>query len=185
MPADEPIGESDEEVAGPADPAPPNGGIGDAGSGSPQGGSGAGSEDDAAGGWMADPERRKAVEMHAVGMAIARYAGLGFLVEERGKPFDLLCTPTGACVAGAPTVHVEVKGSLGSAMTVHLTRNEVADARGDGPWRSDLCIVSGISLARGDSGTWLATGGIARWIEGWCPHDDDLTPTDYAYVVPR
>jgi hypothetical protein len=123
--------------------------------------------------------------MHAVGMAIARYAGLGFLVEERGKPFDLLCTPTGACVDGAQTVHVEVKGSLGPALTVHLTRNEVADAIGDGSWRSDLYIVSGISLMQDESRGWIPTGGVARWIEGWCPHDDHLTPTDFAYAVPR
>lgn len=80
-------------------------------------------------GWVADTQRRKAVEMHAVRMAIAHYTGLGFLVEEKGKPYDLLCTPTDACSAGTSIVHVEVKGSLGSAMTVYLTRNEVADAR--------------------------------------------------------
>lgn len=141
-------------------------------------------ENDADGGWLADAQRRKAVEMHAVRMAIAHYTGLGFLVEEKGKPYDLLCTPTDACPAGTSMVHVEVKGSLGSAMTVHLTRNEVADARSDGTWRSDLYIVSGISLIQDAMGVWAANGGAARCIEDWCPLDDDLTPVEYLYTVP-
>jgi len=185
IPSQQSIDVFDVDVAGPANPAPPDLGTDDAISGLTEDGSAADPEDAAGGGWMSDPERRKAVEMHAVGMASARYASLGFLVEERGKPFDLLCTPTDACLAGAPTVHVEVKGSLGSAATVHLTRNEVADARGDGPWRSDLYIVSGIRLTQCPFGAWVAAGGIARCIEGWCPRDEDLTPTDYSYVVPR
>lgn len=186
MPSDQSMDMLHEEVAVPADPSLSDAAGNDAGTELAEDGDDAGSEDETetGGGWMADPERRKAVEMHAVGMAIARYVSMGFQVEERGKPFDLLCTPTDAC-AGAPTVHVEVKGSLGSAMTVHLTRNEVEDARGDGPWRSDLYIVSGISLTQQESGAWVAAGGSARWIEGWCPLDDHLTPTDFMYVVPR
>lgn len=137
------------------------------------------------GGWIADPERRAAVEQHAVRMAKERYSNLGFLVEELGKPFDLLCTPTAKCEIGAPLVHVEVKGSLGPALVVHLTRNEVKDARGDGSWRSDLYIVSGISLSRDVSGAWVSSGGTAGWIEGWHPRDEDLTPTDFVYVVPQ
>lgn len=141
-------------------------------------------EGTAGGGWMADPKRRKAVEVHAVAMATVHYAGLGFVVEERGKPFDLLCTPTDACESGSPTVHVEVKGSLGPATIIHLTRNEIADARHGGPWRSDLYIVSGIQLNQDATGAWAAAGGVARWIEDWKPLDGDLTPTDYVYAVP-
>lgn len=141
-------------------------------------------ESDADSGWLADPQRRKAVEMHSVRMAIAHYTGLGFRVEEKGKPYDLLCTPTDACPVGTSNVHVEVKGSLGSAMTVHLTRNEVADARSDGTWRSDLYIVSGISLIQDEMGVWAANGGASRCIEDWCPLDDHLTPIEYLYKVP-
>jgi len=141
-------------------------------------------ENDAGGGWLADAHRRKAVEMHAVRMAIAHYSGLGFLVEEKGKPYDLLCTPTNACPGETSIVHVEVKGSLGSAKTVHLTRNEVADAKSDGSWRSDLYIVSGISLIQDATGQWTAKGGAARCIENWRPLDDDLTPIEYLYAVP-
>ena len=147
-------------------------------------GSDADQENDADGRWLADPQRRKAVETHAVRMAIAHYTSLGFLVEEKGKPYDLLCTPTEACPDETSTVHVEVKGSLGSAMTVHLTRNEVAHARSDGTWRSDLYIVSGISLIQEAMGVWAAKGGAARYIEDWSPLDDDLTPIDYLYTVP-
>lgn len=88
---------------------------------------------------MSDPLRRRAVERRAVDLAVSTYREKGFLVQELGKPFDLLCTPTELCRSGSPVVHVEVKGSIGAACTVHLTRNEVSDARTDGKtWRTDV-----------------------------------------------
>ena len=105
---------------------------------------------------------------------------------ERGKPFDLLCTPTSRCRPGTPVVHVEVKGSVSAASTVHLTRNEIADARLEGKtWRSDLFVVSGITLLPQAPGTWRGAAGVPELFEGWCPLDDDLVPTDFVYRLPR
>jgi len=134
---------------------------------------------------MSDPLRRRAVERRAVDLAVSAYQEKGFLVQELGMPFDLLCTPTERCPSGTPVVHVEVKGSIGPACTVHLTRNEVSDARIEGKtWRTDLFIVSHIRLDEAE-GTIAAGGGTPRCIEGWIPHDCDLTPTDFVYRVPR
>jgi hypothetical protein len=132
---------------------------------------------------MADPERRRVVELHAVAVASKFYRCLGFNVTELGKPYDLLCEPTTGAPAGSPVVHVEVKGSVGEANTVHLTRNEVLHARETTAWRTDLAIVNCIRLEQTTSG-WTASAGSLRRFEAWRPTDADLMPLDYEYRVP-
>ena len=127
--------------------------------------------------YQADPEKRKCTEDYAVRWAKENYEGQGFFVIERGKPFDLLCTKPDL------TVHVEVKGTTGSAETVTLTRNEVADARLE-DWRSDLFIVRNIVLTS-VAESWQASGGNELVFEAWQPKDKDLDPTEYEYQVPR
>ena len=74
---------------------------------------------------------------------------------------------------------------MSSATSVHLTRNEIADARLEGKtWRSDLFIASGIRLRADGAGAWVAEGGDVLCIEGWRPDDKDLEPTDFVYRVP-
>ena len=105
---------------------------------------------------------------------------------EKGKPVDLLCMPGSRCAEGARVIHVEAKGTTSSGSSVHLTRNEVADAREAGKsWRSDLFVVSGIELRQDASGAWLARGGEAALFERWSPSDEDLTPTDFVCRLPR
>ena len=134
---------------------------------------------------MADPERRRIIECHAVDLAIAHYKAKDFFVRELGKPFDLECHPQSDAASERRVVHVEVKGTVGSGTKVHLTRNEVKDAQCSGAWRSDLFIVSGISLGRNSTNDeWRASGGSIRWFPDWTPDDADLTPTDYDYRVP-
>lgn len=133
---------------------------------------------------LLDPRRRQAVERWAVDLAKAAYWKSGFHVEELGKPFDLLCTPTERCAPDVPVVHVEVKGSIGPASSVHLTRNEVLDARVvDKTWRTDLFIVSEICLDEVDAMI-VASKGRTRCIENWTPADKDLIATDFVYRVP-
>lgn len=136
-------------------------------------------------GRLTDPAKRAAVERRAVELAIAYYRERGFVVTERGKPFDLLCTPTSRCPPGTPLVHVEVKGSVSATTTVHLTRNEIADARQDTKtWRSDLFLVREIRLLPMAPGTWRGTAGVPALFEDWCPLDEDLVPTDFVYRLP-
>ena len=91
-------------------------------------------------GRLADPEQRSAIERRAVSLAKIHDEGLGFDVVEKGKPFDLLCMPGSRCAEGARVIHVEAKGTTSSGSFVHLTRNEVADAREAGKsWRSEAC----------------------------------------------
>jgi len=148
-----------------------------------------GSQDDEpvdSAGRLADPAQRLAVELRAVDLAKARYEERGFDVRVLGKPFDLLCTPTPRCADGSPVIHVEVKGSTSAATSVHLTRNEISDARQEGKtWRSDLFIARRIELRAISAGAWAGYGGDVECIEDWHPEDKDLEATDYVYRVPR
>lgn len=146
---------------------------------------GAGEDGDGSAGRLTDPDQRKAVERRAVDLAKAHYEALGFVVQEKGKPFDLLCTPGPLAAPGLPVVHVEVKGSTSAAASVHLTKNEIADARQPGKgWRSDLYVVRWIELVQDNVGAWSGIGGDQEVHVNWSPHDDDLTATDFVYRVP-
>lgn len=126
-------------------------------------------------GYELSPKRRKAVESHAMKRAAKAYPGAEDT--SKTKSFDLRAHD------GTTEVRVEVKGTLGTGEQVILTTNEVKNARSDG-WRTDLFIVSGIKLEERD-GQFIASGGKKRVIRGWKPLDEDLTPTQYRYKVPR
>lgn len=126
--------------------------------------------------YQVDPEKRKCIENYAVDWATKHYEMQGFLVIEKGKPFDLLCTK------GDLIIHVEAKGTTGPATAVILTRNEVTDAKNKN-WQSDLFIVCNIITVR-DGEIWLASGGTERIFEKWEPEDKSLIPLCYEYLVP-
>jgi hypothetical protein len=126
--------------------------------------------------YQLDPKRRKCIEEYAVKWAKKHYEAQGFSVEERGKPFDLLCKKLNLIV------HAEAKGTTGSGNKVILTRNEVIDARNP-EWRSDLFIVYDIHIDETED-TYAASGGKERSFEAWQPRDADLSPLEYEYWVP-
>jgi hypothetical protein len=72
-------------------------------------------------GFRVNAAQRRAIERHAVNKAITHYKDT-YSIEERGKPFDLLCTK------GKKKLYVEVKGVTGSGEKLIVTRNEVAFA---------------------------------------------------------
>ena len=136
-------------------------------------------------GWMNDPAKRSAVELHAVELACVWYRDQGYEVQILGKPFDLLCwRHAGGQDDSDEIIHVEVKGSVGNATMVRLTRNEVQDARHRSGWRSDLFVISEIELYD-HAGTWSAQGGKQRWYKDWSPLDQDLVPTEFEYRLPE
>lgn len=135
-----------------------------------------GDESEDSSSYMSDPEKKYAVERVAVDRAVSFYQSEGFHVEEKGKPYDLLC------IKDDLTIHVEVKGSTGSGRKVILTINEVNDAK-NMDWRSDLFIVYGIILNRVD-GKWFGTGGTTRHLTSWLPLEKDMKATQFEYSVP-
>lgn len=129
-------------------------------------------------GYLADAEKRTALERHAVRIAIEHYREAGATrIEELGKPYDLRVMMNGA------ERHVEVKGSLGEDVeSVQLTQGEVDHARAYQP--TDLFVVDGISAVRGDDGKVRTTGGVVRIWSNWAPREKALRPTHLRYTLP-
>lgn len=129
-------------------------------------------------GYMADAEKRTALEHHAVRMAIEHYRAAGATnIEELGRPYDLRVMLDGV------ERHVEVKGSVGEDLeSVQLTQGEVEHARAYQP--TDLFVVDGISAARGDGGAVTVAGGSVRIWSNWTPSDNALRPTHLRYSLP-
>ncbi len=130
-------------------------------------------------GYMADAEKRSALERHAVEIAKQLYLDQGATrIEERGKPFDLVVVLRGV------ERHVEVKGSTGTDLgSVELTQGEVLHAEGWQP--TDLVVVDGITCWRDASGTVQTAGGATRVWREWRPDQRSLTPTHLRYELPR
>ncbi len=130
-------------------------------------------------GFASSPERRKAVELHAMSVATARFTALGYEVENTSanKPYDLVATREGE------RLFVEVKGTTGGGEQVFLTKNEVAHAQAH-PDECVLLVVHGIDVA-GDPEHPVAGGGTERVIWPWVPSDDDLLALSFQYTLPR
>ncbi|MGW5732259.1 MULTISPECIES: protein NO VEIN domain-containing protein [Streptomyces] len=127
-------------------------------------------------GFLADPKKRKVIELHAEDMAVTHYEGEGWAVERLGKPYDLHCT------RGREERRVEVKGTTGAATSVDLTINEVEHAR-DPQNTVDLFVVSDIKV---DVGTqdYAASGGRVLHFHDWEPAEADLRPRSFEYRLP-
>ncbi|MDT0266986.1 DUF3883 domain-containing protein [Streptomyces sp. DSM 44915] len=128
-------------------------------------------------GFISDPKKRKAIELHAEDMAVAHYEHEGWRVERLGKPYDLHCTQ------GDEVRCVEVKGTTGAATSVDLTINEVEHARN--PQNTvDLYVVSDISVnVRVEP--YATSGGRVTHIRDWEPAEEDLRPRSFEYRLPR
>ncbi|MEU7928133.1 DUF3883 domain-containing protein [Micromonospora sp. NPDC049107] len=126
-------------------------------------------------GYIADPLLRRALERHAVREASALYKG--WTVEDVGdrESYDL------RVIRDAEEIHIEVKGSSGTADAVELTRNEVRHALGA---VTHLVVVDQIKWSRSQTGEITTSGGRVRRWGAWVPEDEDLVPTRYRYRLP-
>lgn len=129
-------------------------------------------------GYLSDAEKRSAVELRAVLVAIEFYEASGAEeIEILGKPYDLRVH------IGGEVRHVEVKGSTGRDVeSVQLTSGEVAHAK---EWRTtDLVVVDRIVCWSDANGTVHATGGeLRRWTD-WTPAPSALSPLQFRYQLP-
>jgi Domain of unknown function (DUF3883) len=129
-------------------------------------------------GYLKDVEVKRAVERHAVRLARTRFEADGYSCEDVGatRSYDLHLTK------GPEEIHVEVKGSTGTATTVELTSNEVAHSRST-LWQTQLIVVDQITWTR-MSGKVVASGGRLRVWPAWQPECDHLAATRYRYQLP-
>ncbi len=120
--------------------------------------------------WGGSAESRKAIENHAMSLALRHYGGLWREVIDVSatQPFDLLCRD------GDRELRVEVKGTTSLGLSVLLTRNEVRHAEANDR-RMALFVVSEITaIASGD-----CSGGIIWALEPWDIHMDELDPVAF------
>ncbi|MFE4533490.1 protein NO VEIN domain-containing protein [Streptomyces scopuliridis] len=127
-------------------------------------------------GFISDPKKRKAIELHAEDMAVAHYEQLGWTVERLGKPYDLHCTRAGE------ERRVEVKGTTGAATSVDLTINEVEHARIP-EHTVDLYVVSDIKVDV-RSADYATSEGRVLHLRDWSPAEEDLRPRSFEYRLP-
>ncbi|MGC4796922.1 protein NO VEIN domain-containing protein [Micromonospora saelicesensis] len=127
-------------------------------------------------GFIADPVLKVALERHAVERAAALYPDYEVADVGATRSYDL------HAVKGAEEIHIEVKGSSGTAEKVQLTSGEVDHAHDAAA--THLVVVDEIEWTRLPNGEIQTTGGrIRRWTS-WTPHDDDLKATHYRYRLP-
>jgi Domain of unknown function (DUF3883) len=130
-------------------------------------------------GRITDAVLRAAIETHAVNLVMSHYTELGYAVTDVGaiESYDVLA------IQGAEELHIEVKGSTGTADAVELTANEVTHARAVIP--TDLVVVDEIKWTRLDDGTIQTSGGRRRSWRNWQPAEKDLTASRYRYRLPE
>jgi len=120
---------------------------------------------------------KKAVELHAVKLAIEHLTMLGYTeIEDVGdkESFDL------RALSSEKQINVEVKGSTGAANSVILTKNEVSFQKDAHPLNG-LFIVSNIELTRGEK---ISTqGGDIQFISPWLIDESSLTAISYQYQI--
>jgi 5-methylcytosine-specific restriction protein A len=118
-------------------------------------------------GWRASVEHRKAVEAHAMALAVEHYSRAWREVVDvsASEPFDLLCRD------GNRELRVEVKGTISLGRSILLSRNEVRHAQ-ENPERVALFVVS--EIAADASGR--CRGGVIQVLEPWDIGRDELDP---------
>lgn len=129
-------------------------------------------------GRMLDPADRHMIEEYAVDRA-RKYFGTTHDIEERGRPYDLRCTPK---KGRRMPLFVEVKGTQGIGERVILTENEVRHAATHKA-QTVLFLVHSIKLA-GHGNERRARGGKVRLLQPWSPSMKSLTPIAYYYDLP-
>ncbi len=131
-------------------------------------------------GFMSVAEVRKAIENHAMKLAIEHYQSLGWEVTDVSAraSFDLYCRKE-----AGEELRIEVKGTTSAGSQVWLTANEVEHARTHYPHVA-LAIVGNVELFSQSGGTPETSGGELIILEPWRIGDGQLKPLAYQYNVP-
>jgi len=129
-------------------------------------------------GYERSPAVRKAIEQHAMGIAIKFFKDDGYEVKDvhKKRPYDLEISKNGE------STRVEVKGTRTTGEVVLLTAGEVKSASNP-KHRSRLFVVHSVRVLRQEK--ILVEGGIVAHVNPWQPKRKDLRPIAYAYQVPK
>jgi hypothetical protein len=129
-------------------------------------------------GFSRSPEQRRAIEKWAVQKAKYHFIKKGYKVQEKGKPYDLLCTKK-----GKSPLYVEVKGTRSLGEKIIVTRNEVEFARCNRE-RMLLFVVHSMALNSKKGGkSPKVSGGIVVIRQPWAISARALRPLAYALTI--
>lgn len=119
--------------------------------------------------------QRRAIELHAMNVAIKHLEKLGFSVRDvsASESFDLVATTS------SETITVEVKGTTGLPGSIILTANEASHHRSQYP-QNALIVVYNIELGEGN-GRPVAFGGAISEVRPWLLDEDRLRPVAFTY----
>jgi hypothetical protein len=128
-------------------------------------------------GFVSSPERRKAVERHAMAAARRYLEEIGFDIEDTSaeRPYDLIARRPGE------EIFVEIKGTTGSGEEIILTSNEVEHASAQGRCCM-LFILSEVVVVEGTGGP-TASGGTRHVLWPWDLETEALSAISYKYRV--
>lgn len=138
---------------------------------------GVASSDSEGQGYQSSKAIRDAIERLAVRRASRYFERQGWEIEDVGdyESYDLRCSKLG------DELHVEVKGTAGSADSVHLTANEVEHAEDQHP-ETALFVLSNVEID--DRETAEVSGGEKTIWHPWQVTEGELEPTRYRYRPP-
>ena len=131
-------------------------------------------------GYSSNPKQRKAIEDHAMKVAMNYYKNLGYneikdvSLEKLG--YDVYCQDK-----NFNEIRIEVKGTQSNGSEVNLTKNEVKNAK---LYRTNLFVVHSIKIDTKKNYKIINQGKI-NIIEDWNPKEIDLKPITYKYKVPN
>jgi hypothetical protein len=123
-------------------------------------------------GFETNPKIRQAIERHSVRAAGKYFEKLGYAVQPKGKPYDLLCLKSGS------RKFVEVKGTRTDGSVVALTRNEVNFLR-ENAGSAAMFVLHSIKLRPGKEPK--AFGGHMKLVEPWDPSCGELKPISFFF----
>lgn len=128
-------------------------------------------------GRVQDPLRRRKIEMAAQAWMMDHFCREGWSVTDThlGRPYDAVARK------GRRILYLEAKGTTTEGSTVVVTRNEVAWARAH-PGECVLGIWSDMQFD--PTGEVSQSAGFTQLFD-WYPADEDLSPIDYDWRVPR
>jgi hypothetical protein len=129
-------------------------------------------------GFSSSPERRKAIEDHAMKAAADHFASAGFRIEDThaNRPYDLVGRRDGR------TLYIEVKGTTTAGEKVFLTRNEVEHARRHAADMA-LYVLHDIEV-EGDWDSVAVSGGVPRILQPWDVEAGSLGALQFEYMLP-
>jgi hypothetical protein len=118
-------------------------------------------------------------ERHAVDWTLEYFVSEGYEVDDVGdtESYDVL-----AVGSDLEELHIEVKGSSGSAVTVNLTDGEVK--HWSNTFERVLVVVDEIEWHAQKNGGFTTSGGRVRLWRRWDLDDSSLEPTQYQYLLP-